>query len=509
MSNRSAKQNSSPQGFVDPNFVNPVYPVDDAAERGLSAALLDSPNLLPEAWSLLGNPLAVANDAYRAIIKTMVELQEENKTVKISSILQRLRKSGELELLQERRIDLMNLHKEATTTDTLETCLYLRGLWVKRTAIDAASDILRSVSAGEAVDVISDKAAQLQESIASGMSVGQDRSNADVVREWFVDLENGLKNAGKLAGVEQGSDKLNRHLGGWKDTDVIMLAGRPGSGKTVIAAHHAMAAAESGTPVAYVSLEMPAKSIISRLVSAMTGIQYADIINRRITEPWQWTKIHQAIGQIENLPIHWYDDAERDVSEISYKLIEWKRKHKLGLVIIDYVQLLEDRTVRSTNEYETLTSISKKLKKLQRRLQLPLVEVAQLNRSVEARTSRRATMADLRGTGQFEQDASLIVMLFREDYYAEEKAQEDAKQTGRYVKPERNHKFEYNVVKNREGYLGMFALHVDVATNQVFDSSELANAVHSQQAGFTTTTINRFPQDAGKNWYDPKDKADF
>jgi replicative DNA helicase len=140
------------------------------------------------------------------------------------------------------------------------------------------------------------------------------------------------------------------------------------------------------------------------------------------------------------------------------------------LVIIDYVQLCTDRTVKSGKEYDVLTEVSRKLQQLRKRLDVPIIELAQLNRSVESRSDKCARIDDLRSTGQFEQDASLIVMLYRPDYYAEQSAQETADKNGSaYISLVRNHVLEYNILKNRDGYTGKVILHADVSTNTMND----------------------------------------
>ena len=454
--------------YINPNWINPANPIDTAAERALVSCLLDSPKLLPEAWELLGSANVIADEGYKVLLNTLYAIYSDGKEIKLSSIIQRLNHSGGIKLLIERGIDLMNLPKEARLTDYAETATYLRGLWVKRMAIDAASEIISSISAGCEVADIADKASKLHESISSGLSIGTDRSMSDHVKESLMRLDAILKNPGQLTGVDTGLRKLNKHLGGWQDRHIILIAGRPGMGKSVAGVFHAYHAAMAGVNVAFLSLEMEAGSLIERMNSIVSGVPYSDMEKGAIT-PDQARKIHQAAGQIENLPIHWYDEPNRDINDLGYRLLNWKRKHNIGLVVIDYIQLLTDRTIRSSNETEILTSVSKKMKQLQRRLQCPIIQLAQLNRENESRPNKRGKISDLRSTGQFEQDASLIILLYREDYYAEEAAEEESKKVGGFIEPVRNYKLEYGIGKNRSGYRGTVVLHADVSLNQIQD----------------------------------------
>lgn len=506
MNNQSKNRKEQKSEYLNPNWINPLHPVDSAAERAMVACLMDSPKLLPEVFELLGSSDVIANEGYKALLDTLNGLYTEGKPIKLSSIIQRLNKSGEIQLLVERGIDLMSLASEARTTDYAETATYLRGLWVKRIAIDSASDILSSVSAGDDVSTIATKAENLHESIANGLNVGTDRSMSDYVRESLSRMDAILDNPGKLTGVDTGLGKLNKHLGGWQDRHVIMIAGRPGMGKSVAGVFHAYHAAVNGVNVAFLSLEMEASSLIDRMYSMLTGVPYSDIEKGTVDRD-QSKKIHVAAGQVENLPIHWYDEPNRDVNDLGYKLLNWKRKHNIGLVIIDYIQLMTDRTVKSSNETEILTSVSKKMKQLQRRLQCPVIELAQLNRENESRPNKRGKMSDLRSTGQFEQDASLIIILFREDYYAEEAADEETQKSGVHVEPKRTYTLEYGVAKNRSGYRGKFVLHADVSLNQIAD--EAPSNVYSEPTHTERPLIASYPKVNLNSWSTPLAEAGF
>ena len=454
---------------MDPDFINPAYPVDSQAERAVVAALLDSPKRIADVWPLLGKAEVMGNEAYRAIITALYCLFKDYKPIKLSSVIQHLNESNDTKLLVERGINLQNLTREAALVDLDQSCIYLRGLWVKRMAVDAANDILAKVPHGEPVDHILDKSAALYESLTSGLTISTEKSMKSYVSDALTQLDQTLSRPGQLTGVTTGLSKLDRHLGGWQSTDVVMIAGRPGMGKSVAGVFHALSAASAGVSVGFVSLEMPARSLVSRMISARTNIPYSDI-NKRQVSPEQLRTIHMAAGNIEQLPIYWYEDHNRDINDLAYVLLNWKRKHDIGLVIIDYVQLCTDRTVKSGKEYDVLTEVSRKLQQLRKRLDVPIIELAQLNRSVESRSDKRARIDDLRSTGQFEQDASLIVMLYRPDYYAEQSAQETADKNGSaYISLVRNHVLEYNILKNRDGYTCKVILHADVSTNTMND----------------------------------------
>lgn len=470
------------------NYVKSGVINDTGAERQLIACLLDSPKLMPDALDLLGSGEVLTNEGYGLLFSVMSDLYAEGRPIKLASVLQGLAAAGKAVRLQELGISLIDLPAEAHATDFADTCVYLRGLWVKRLAIESANKVIASVRSGESASTIVDVLSSAAESVSSGLSAGSDPTLTEAIADSLSSMEAAMQKPGSLTGVNTGLGKLNRNLGGWQDSDVIMIAGRPGMGKSVAGLHHALSAARSGTPVAFLSLEMPTKSMLNRLYSSETQIQYGRMKKGTLNAD-EFTQIHKAAGLIESLPIHFYDDYNRDVNDLTYKLLHWKKRYGIGLVIIDYVQLMTDRTIKSSSEYEVLTSVSKKLKQLQRRLGCPVIELAQLNRGVEGRQgSKRAGMSDLRNTGQFEQDASVIIMLYRDDYYKEKAARDLAESEGLdYVEPVFDYQLEYGIVKNRDGDTATAVFWADVATNRIADVSP----------------------DKPSSWYNPTDNVPY
>lgn len=443
---------------------------DSAAERALVAILLDSPKLMPDARERLGTGEVLTHEGYRILFDILCTLYDEGKAIKLGSVLQRINANGTSARLIDMGVSLMGLPAEAKTSEFADTCTHLRGLWVKRMAIESAGAILASVRSGDSIGQIVDVLTKATDSVSAGLAVGADQSMADIIRESVTSLESAMNKTGGLTGVNTGLGKLNRVLGGWQDSDIVMIAGRPGMGKSIAGVFHAIAAAREGVPVAFLSLEMPAKSLMNRIIANETGIAYSRIKRGNISRE-EFIVIQKAIGRIEQLPIHFYDDHNADVNDLSYKLLHWKKRYGIGLVIIDYVQKLTDRTIKSSAEYDILTSVSNKLQRLRKRLNCPIIELAQLSRAVESRQgSKRAGMSDLRSTGQFEQDATVIIMLYRDDYYKEKAARDAAEANGgNYEEPRFDQQLEYGIIKSRDGETGTAVLWVDVATNRIAD----------------------------------------
>lgn len=467
----SANYSKNKKAALNPDS-NLALPVDEQAERAVIAAALAMPNMMVDLISILAAGQAIAHEGYRMIFSAMSELYQEGKALRVSAVLQRLKLQDKYNRLQELGISLIELPNEAYSIEGRDTAKYLRDLWVKRSCAETSLQVLQAVSSGRSVSDVVDMLVESASDISGSISGGTDRRMGEVVAEALTGIDKAISSPGSLTGVDTGLSKINRHTGGWQGTDVIMIAGRPGSGKTITGLFHAEAAAKAGVPVAYLSLEMPARSLINRMLSARTGIPYGELKKGRVDRE-QLQQVHLAAGELERLPIHWYDEPNKDINDLMYLLIAWKKKYNIGLVIIDYVQLMKDRTVYQQTEYNVMTSVSVKLKELQLRLNIPVIELSQLNRAVESRSkNKRPSLSDIRSTGQFEQDASQVIGLYRDDYYKDEDAKNHAAETGEpYEEPVWDNSLEYIFLKNRDGSTGTATLWCDAATNQVFDSN--------------------------------------
>lgn len=448
-----------------------ALPTDERSERALIATLIAAPKLLHEVLPVIETDEVLVHPAYRLLLQIIRAIHLEGKPLKMMTVLQRLTEA-QTQQLQDADVSLITLSSEAREVDCLETAHHLKALFIKRQVVEAAATIIRSVEQGETTQHIVDLLSKAATAASQGRAADGHKTLSSILAESLAKIERALSGKQGLTGVPTGLAKLDRHFGGWQGTDVVMIAGRPGMGKSLVGLAHAEAAARQGVPVAYLSLEMAATAMANRLYSACSNIPYGEIKKGRI-DMTQFALLHKKMGELSGLPIHFYDEPNRDVNDLSAKLLYWKQKYGIGLVIIDYVQLLEDRTVKSKEEYSVLTSVSKKLKQLQLRLGCPLIELAQLNRSVEGRGgSKRGRMSDLRSTGQFEQDASVIIMLYREDYYREEAEKEAAEAENRpFCEPFMSHELEYGIVKNRDGFTGTVTLYCDVTTNVLLDSA--------------------------------------
>jgi replicative DNA helicase len=259
----------------------------------------------------------------------------------------------------------------------------------------------------------------------------------------FHGFEEALKNAidmasaaykrdGHLSGLATGLDDLDRRLGGLQPSDLIVLAGRPGMGKTALATNIAFNIARAwrgevqsdgaietvdGGIVGFFSLEMSSEQLATRIVSEQTTVPSSDIRRGAITED-QFRRIAEAAQEMQRIPLYIDQTGGLSVAQLAARARRLKRQRGLDLLVIDYIQLLSGSTRRAAEgRVQEVTEITTNLKALAKELNVPIVALSQLSRQVENRDDKRPQLSDLRESGSIEQDADVVMFVFREEYY--------------------------------------------------------------------------------------------
>ncbi|MGX5466246.1 replicative DNA helicase [Bacillus toyonensis] len=251
----------------------------------------------------------------------------------------------------------------------------------------------------------------------------------------------------EITGIETGYTSLNKMTCGLQEGDFIVLGARPSMGKTAFALNVGLHAAKSGAAVGLFSLEMSSKQLLKRMASCVGEVSGGRLKNPKHRFAMEdWEKVSKAFAEIGELPLEIYDHAGVTVQDIWMQTRKLKRKHgdKKLLVIVDYLQLITGDPKHKGNRFQEISEISRKLKLLARDLNVCVVALSQLSRSVESRQDKRPLLSDLRETGQIEQDADVIMLMYREDYYDKETMQKEMT--------------EIHVAKHRNGPVGSFKL---------------------------------------------------
>lgn len=291
--------------------------------------------------------------------------------------------------------------------------------------------------------------------ITRSRNVGEFKSAKEVLDVLKEKLFNSSKNRGEITGVPSGFDNLDRLTHGFQKGDLLILAARPGVGKTALSLNFAVnAAIKTRGSVAIFSLEMPSEQLLQRMLSSMSNVNSSKIRSLNLDER-EWTKIDVAVNELSKTKIFVDDTAGAKLADIQGKARKLKAVHDdLNLIIVDYLQLITTSSFsKSENRQNEVSEISRGLKEMARELKVPVIALSQLSRSVEKRENKKPMLSDLRESGSIEQDADIVLFIYREDYY---KNQTQVKE-GDKAKEE-NSIVELTIAKHRNGPTGEIEL---------------------------------------------------
>jgi replicative DNA helicase len=298
---------------------------------------------------------------------------------------------------------------------------------------------------------------------------------AESLRRTVESAERAQARGGRISGVGTGFADLDSLLGGLQPSDLIILAGRPGMGKTSLATNIAFHAARAyaqdvadgvelprGAPILFFSLEMAAQQLSARILSEQTEIEMWKIRNGKFSDS-EWENFVLKMQDLSTLPLYIDDSGGISIAQIAARARRMKREKNIGVVIIDHIQLVAPAR-KVENRVQEITEISKNLKVLAKELDVPVIALSQLSRSVDSRDDKRPVLSDLRESGSIEQDADVVMFVYREAYYLKTKkpAEDDPEFTKWSEKMERvNHLADVLVEKHRHGATNKIELFFD------------------------------------------------
>ena len=301
----------------------------------------------------------------------------------------------------------------------------------------------------------------------------------DSLKETIEMATAAFKNEKGIVGVPSGLKDLDDRLGGLHRQDLIIIAGRPSMGKTALATNIAFNAAQdieknnTKSTVAFFSLEMSSEQLSTRILSEQSRIKSNDIRRGKINQD-DFEKFIETSKNLENLPLHIDDTPAITISTLSNRARRLKRKHGLDLIVIDYIQLMKTGNYRNEGRVLEIAEITQGLKALAKELNVPVLALSQLSRAVEQREDKKPQLADLRESGSIEQDADVVMFVFREQYYLEK--QEPRLGTAEHVEWQEKMSLVHNqaeiiIGKQRHGPTGLIKLEFESAFTRFKDAS--------------------------------------
>ncbi|TET29867.1 replicative DNA helicase [Candidatus Aerophobetes bacterium] len=395
-----------------------VPPQNLEAERAVLGAMLLEKETIPKVLQIITNSKSFYSEVHTLIYEGIASLFNENKPVDILALKEEFRKKGKLKEVggASYLADLVN--SVPTTVNVAYYAQIVKEKHILRDLLKTA-DFIRSLSYDDSqdLDILLDKAQSSIFDITQQRVQTPYRHIKDVLTETFEHIEALYERKEHITGIPTGFAQLDRLTSGFQPSDLVVIAGRPSIGKTSFALNIAeYAGIEAKIPLVIFSLESAKEQLVERLLCSEARVDSHKLRTGFLSED-DWSRLTDAAGTLAEAPIYIDDSANIGVLEIRAKARQLKAEHDIKMAIIDYLQLMEgDR--RAENRQQQISEISRSLKALAKELNITVVAISQLSRAVEQREDKRPRLSDLRESGAIEQDADLVLSLYREYYYS-------------------------------------------------------------------------------------------
>ena len=401
---------------IQESLVEKIPPQNLEAEASVLGAMLFSPEAVYRGVEILRESFFYV-ESHRIIFSAILRLFDRNQAVDLITMTEELRRHKHLEAIGGASY-LTQLTASVPTAANVE--FYAKIVKEKallRGLINTATQIIQ-----ESFDHTTDCGQALDHAERMIFEISQDRIEGkfirvgEIIKDSIEAIDRLYQRKEHVTGLASGFREFDEKTAGLQSSDLIVVAGRPSMGKSAfvcgIAEHVSVVL---GKPVAFFSLEMSKEQLVQRMLCSHARVDAQKVRTGYLSHS-DWPKLTSAAGKLSEAPLFIDDAPVMNVLEIRAKARRLKAQHAIELVVVDYLQLLEGRG-RSENRQQEITEISRSLKALARELRVPVIAISQLSRAVESRTGNRPQLSDLRESGAIEQDADVVVFLFREEYY--------------------------------------------------------------------------------------------
>ncbi|MFZ2354129.1 replicative DNA helicase [Paucilactobacillus nenjiangensis] len=437
-------------------LIDQTQPQNIEAEKAVLGAIFLSNDALVESMEYL-----TADDffkrAHQIIFEKMVDLNDRDKPIDVLTIREELEKANQVDDIG----GVSYIVELAETVPTAANVVYYAKIVQEKSVLrklikTATTIVTRSYVGEEEVSDLLDEAERSIMNVSEATNKEGFKNIRDVLSDNLKELNRLATDDSEVTGLSTGFTELDKMTTGLHDDELIILAARPAVGKTAFALNIAQnVGTQNDTPVAIFSLEMSAQSLVSRMLCAEGSIDANHFRTGNLT-PQEWDNLMVAMGSLSKTKIFLDDTAGIKVAEIRAKCRRLaKEQGGIGLIVIDYLQLIEG--TNHENRQQEVSDISRQLKKLAKELHVPVIALSQLSRGVEQRQDKRPVLSDIRESGSIEQDADIVGFLYREDYYERDNDAEDSNQDPR-DNDENVGEVEVIIEKNRSGARGTVRL---------------------------------------------------
>jgi replicative DNA helicase len=388
-------------------------------EEAVLGALMLEKDALTSVIDIL-HPDSFYKDAHRLIFQAIRRLFERSEPIDLLTVSNELKKSGELDLVGGPYFITQLTNRVASAANIEYHARIILQKHIQRELIRISSDTIKDAYE-DTTDVFQllDRAEKNLFDIAQGNIRRNFQEMSAMVSEATRLIEAAKKHGTGITGVESGFTDLDRLTSGWQKSDLIILAARPAMGKTAFVLSLARnAAIQFNKPIAVFSLEMSSIQLVQRMISSETGIP-SDKLRKGTLDETEWQKLVSMTGRLSEAPIFIDDTPALSVFDLRSKCRRLKAMHDVQMIIIDYLQLMRaDVENKGGNREQEISTISRSLKAIAKELNVPIIALSQLSRAVETRGgSKRPQLSDLRESGAIEQDADMVMFIYRPEYY--------------------------------------------------------------------------------------------
>ena len=428
---------------MENEVVNKVQPNDTLAEQAVLGSMLVSKDAVQVAVEVL-KPDDFYREDNKEIYAAMMDIYSVGREIDMITVTEQLKLRGTLERVGGTQ-NLATLIDNVPTTSNIERYVEIvEQKATSRNLIKVTSDIMKiSYAQTEELDTIIEQAEKGIFDLAQNRNSKSYSGMKEILVTTLDSIEKMYENKEKLSGIESGFIDLDEKISGLNNSDLIIVAARPAMGKSAfvlnIASYVAM---HDKIPVMIFNLEMSKEQLVKRMLSSESEIDSMRLNNANL-EQEDWIKMADASNRLADVPIYIDDTPILTPSEIRAKCRIAKLEKNVGLIIIDYLQLMESKTANGSRQQE-ISEISRGLKILAKELDVPVIALSQLSRATESRADHRPMLSDLRESGSIEQDADIVMFLHREDYYDKD--------------TEKKNIAEVIIAKNRHGETGTIEL---------------------------------------------------
>ena len=386
-------------------------------EAVLGAMLIDKKGV-DEVIDLL-EPEAFYKSSHKNIFESIFRLFQNSQPIDLLTVSADLRKNGKLESIGGDYYLVHLTQKVASSAHIEFHARIILQKYIQRSLIRISNEIIES-SYKESIDVFDllDEAESKLYDVAQGNIKKSSYTAQNLVMLAKKKIEE-IANKDGLSGVASGFEKLDLLTSGWQPSDLIIIAARPGMGKTALTLSMARnMAVTKQTPVAFFSLEMSSVQLITRLISSETGLSSEKLRTGKLADH-EWKQLNVKVGDLEKAPLFIDDTPALSIFDLRAKARRLASQHDIKLIIVDYLQLMTAGTTsKAGNREQEISTISRNLKSLAKELDIPVIALSQLSRAVETRGgTKRPQLSDLRESGAIEQDADIVSFIYRPEYY--------------------------------------------------------------------------------------------